>query len=215
MDQQKIKASLAARALPTLPYAADALAPVISSQTIDFHYNKHHKTYVEKLNQLITGTVFENLTVPEIMLKTYGDANAISIFNNAAQTWNHTFYWYSLKPNGGGKPVGPIKDKIEATFGSIDNLKKEWANLALNTFGSGWAWLVLDGDELKIIKTENANSPIVHSLQPLLTIDVWEHAYYLDYQNRRADYVNALLDQLINWDFATHNYLQATTTAIA
>ena len=215
MDQQKIKASLTARALPTLPYATDALEPVISAQTIDFHYNKHHKAYVDKLNQLITGTACEGLTVPEIMLKTFGDANAISIFNNAAQTWNHTFYWYSLKPNGGGAPLGALKDKIEATFGSVDNLKKEWANLALNTFGSGWAWLVLDDDALKIIKTENANSPIVHSLQPLLTIDVWEHAYYLDHQNRRADYVNALLDQLINWDFATHNYLQATTAAIA
>lgn len=215
MDQQKIKASLTARALPTLPYATDALEPIISAQTIDFHYNKHHKAYVDKLNQLITGTAFEDLTVPEIMLKTFGDANAISIFNNAAQTWNHTFYWHSLKPNGGGAPLGALKDKIEATFGSVDNLKKEWANLALNTFGSGWAWLVLDDDALKIIKTENANSPIVHSLQPLLTIDVWEHAYYLDHQNRRADYVNALLDQLINWDFATHNYLQATTAAIA
>jgi Fe-Mn family superoxide dismutase len=215
MDQQKIDASLAASALPTLPYAIDALAPVISAQTVDFHYNKHHKAYVDKLNQLIIGTPFEGLTVPEIMQNSFGDTNAVSIFNNAAQIWNHTFYWYSLKPHGGGAPVGALKDKIEATFGSVDNLKKEWANLALNTFGSGWAWLVLDGDTLKIMKTENANSPIVHTLKPLLTIDVWEHAYYLDHQNRRADYVNAVLDQLINWDFATHNYLQATTAAIA
>lgn len=209
MDQKKIVESLTAATLPVLPYAPDALAPIISAKTVDFHYTKHHKGYVDKLNQLIKGTELETLPVQEIMLRSLGKSGAMGIFNNAAQAWNHTFYWYSLKPQGGDIPPSVLKDKLEETFGSIEKLKQDWATLALNTFGSGWVWLVVDNGQLKITKTENANSPITQGLHPLLTIDVWEHAYYLDYQNRRADYVNAVLDKLINWEFATSNYLQA------
>lgn len=211
MNQQKILENLSAHTLPVLPYALDALAPIISAQTVDFHYTKHHKGYVDKLNQLIKGTELETLSVPEIMLITLGKDNAVGIFNNAAQAWNHTFYWYSLRPQGGGTPPCALKNKLEETFGSIEKFKQDWTTLALNTFGSGWVWLILDHhNQLKIIQTENAHSPITQGLYPLLTIDVWEHAYYLDYQNRRADYISAILDKLINWEFATNNYLQAT-----
>jgi Fe-Mn family superoxide dismutase len=191
--------------LPSLPYADNALAPVISANTIGFHYGKHHKGYVDNLNKLIAGTEFANLPLEEIITKTAGKADKTAIFNNAAQTWNHTFYWRSLKPKGGGEPPAALKQKIEASFGTLDACKKELATAALAQFGSGWVWLVQDGDKLKVVKTGNADVPLTTGLKPLLTIDVWEHAYYLDYQNRRADYVNAVLDKLINWDFAAEN----------
>lgn len=190
--------------LPPLPYADSALAPVISANTIGFHYGKHHKGYVDNLNRLLAGSDLADLPLDKIVAAVTGKADKTAIFNNAAQIWNHTFYWNSLRPNGGGEPPAALKQKIEASFGSVDALKKELATAAMGQFGSGWAWLVADGDKLKVVKTGNADLPAA-GLKPLLTIDVWEHAYYLDYQNRRADYVNALLDKLINWEFALQN----------
>jgi Fe-Mn family superoxide dismutase len=191
--------------LPPLPYADSALAPVISANTIGFHYGKHHKTYLDNLNKAVAGTPMADMDLSKIIASTYGKADQVGIYNNAAQTWNHTFYWNSLKPNGGGEPPAALKQKIEAAFGSVDNCKKELVTAATTQFGSGWAWLVSDGGKLAVVKTANADSPIVKNQQPLLTIDVWEHAYYLDYQNLRANYVNAVLDKLINWGFAADN----------
>lgn len=191
--------------LPALPYADNALAPVISANTMGFHYGKHHKGYVDNLNKLVAGTEFANLTLEQIIAKTAGKADKTAIFNNAAQTWNHTFYWHSLKPKGGGEPPAMLKKKIETSFGTLDACKKELATAAMAQFGSGWVWLVLNGDKLEITKTANAEVPMTTGLKPLLTIDVWEHAYYLDYQNRRADYVSAILDKLLNWEFALQN----------
>lgn len=191
--------------LPALPYAENALNPVISANTIGFHYGKHHKAYVDNLNKLIAGSDLADLPLEKIIAAVAGKADKTTIFNNAAQTWNHTFYWHSLRPNGGGEPPAALKQRIEASFGSVDALKKELATAATGQFGSGWAWLVADGDKLKVVKTGNADVPLTAGWKPLLTIDVWEHAYYLDYQNRRADYVNAVLDKLINWEFALKN----------
>jgi Fe-Mn family superoxide dismutase len=191
--------------LPALPYDPSALQPVISANTLGFHHGKHHKTYVDTLNELIAGTHFVDLPLEKIIKATAGHTDHAAIFNNAAQVWNHTFYWRSLKPKGGGEPPAVLKRLIEASFGSIDACKKELANAAVGQFGSGWAWLVQDGENLKIAKTANADNPLAHGEKALLTIDVWEHAYYLDYQNRRPDYVGALLDKLINWEFATEN----------
>lgn len=191
--------------LPPLPYADNALEPIITANTIGFHFGKHHKGYLDNLNKLIPETEFADLTLEQIIMKSAGKPEKVAIFNNAAQVWNHTFYWQSLKPNGGGEPTSELKQKIEASFGSLDACKKELAKMALGQFGSGWAWLVLDGDKLRVVKTGNADVPFTDGLKPLLTIDVWEHAYYLDYQNRRGDYVNAVLDKLINWEFALQN----------
>lgn len=197
--------STVAYVLPPLPYAQNALEPVISAQTISFHYGKHHKGYVDNLNKLVVGTEFAGMPLEKIITATAGKADKIAIFNNASQAWNHTFYWNSLTPSGGGEPPATLKQKIEESFGTVDACKKELAAAATTQFGSGWAWLVLDGDKLKVIKTSNADSPLTKGMKPLLTIDVWEHAYYLDYQNRRVDYVNAVLDKLINWGFAADN----------
>ena len=191
--------------LPPLPYAENALEPVITANTMSFHYGKHHKGYVDNLNKLIAGTEYSNLSLEKIITSTAGKPEKTAIFNNAAQTWNHTFYWKSMKPNGGGEPPAALKKRIEAAFGSVEACKKELANAAVSQFGSGWAWLVLDGSVLKVVKTANADDPLTTTMKPLLTIDVWEHAYYLDCQNRRADYVNAVLDKLINWEFALQN----------
>ncbi len=191
--------------LPPLPYAENALDPVISANTIGFHYGKHHKGYVDTLNKLVAGTELAKLTLEKLITETAGKADKAAIFNNAAQTWNHTFYWRSLRPKGGGEPAGALKQRIEASFGSLDACKNELSTAAASQFGSGWAWLVLDADKLKVVKTANAETPLTQGVKPLLTIDVWEHAYYLDYQNRRADYVKAVLDKLINWGFATDN----------
>jgi Fe-Mn family superoxide dismutase len=191
--------------LPALPWAENALEPVISAKTISFHYGKHHKTYVENLNKLIVGTELADLPLDQIVRATAGKTDRVGIFNNAAQAWNHDFYWKSLKPKGGGEPASALKAKMDAAFGGVDACKKEFANAAVQQFGSGWAWLVLDGDKLKIVKTGNAETPIAQGMKPLLTIDVWEHAYYLDYQNKRVDYVNALIDKLANWEFAAQN----------
>ncbi len=191
--------------LPPLPYAENALEPVISAKTIGVHYGKHHKTYVDNLNKLIAGTEYAGFSLEDIIAGTAGRPENAAIFNNAAQIWNHTFYWNSMKPQGGGEPPAALKNIIEASFGSVAACKKELSNVAVSQFGSGWAWLVLDGDKVKVIKTSNADTPLTMNLKPLLTVDVWEHAYYLDCQNRRADYVNAVLDKLINWDFALRN----------
>jgi superoxide dismutase, Fe-Mn family len=191
--------------LAPLPYAENGLEPVITAHTLGFHYGKHHKGYVDNLNKLVAGTEYAELSLEKIIAATAGQAEKAAIFNNAAQIWNHTFYWNSMKPKGGGEPPAALKQRMEAAFGSVDACKKELAGTAVSQFGSGWAWLVLDGDKLKIVKTANADTPLTKGLQPLLTVDVWEHAYYLDYQNRRADYVTALLDKLINWEFALQN----------
>jgi len=191
--------------LPPLPYEQNALEPVISANTLSFHYGKHHKTYVDTLNKLVVGTEFADMPLEQIIKTTDGAADHAAIFNNAAQVWNHTFYWHSLKPKGGGEPSAVLKGLIDASFGGIDKLKKELSAAAVGQFGSGWAWLVQDGEKLKILKTGNAQNLLAKGPKPLLTVDVWEHAYYLDYQNRRVDYVNALLDKLLNWEFAAEN----------
>ena len=201
MSDDKIETDV----LPSLPYKDDALDPVISARTISFHYGKHHKGYVDNLNKLVAGTKFANLPLEKIIAETTGKADKTAIFNNAAQAWNHAFYWRSLRPKGGGEPSAVLKQKIEASFGSLDACKKELATMAMAQFGSGWAWLVLDGDKIRVVKTGNADTPMTTGIKPLLTIDVWEHAYYLDYQNQRAVYVDAVLDKLINWDFAAEN----------
>ncbi len=204
MSQATI-ASAAPQVLPPLPYADNALASAISANTLGFHYGKHHKGYVDNLNKLIAGSEFADLPLKEIILKTAAKADKAGIFHNAAQSWNHTFYWRSLSPKGGGEPPAKLKQRIEASFGTVEKCKKELATAATTQFGSGWAWLVLDEDKCKILKTSNADSPLTQDMTPLLTLDVWEHAYYLDYKNRRADYVNAVLDKLINWSFAADN----------
>ncbi len=192
-------------ALPPLPYADNALEPVVTAKTIGFHYGKHHKAYVDNLNKLTAGTEYADLPLEKIISGTAGRSDKAAIFNNAAQVWNHTFYWKSLAPKGGGEPPSALKQKMQESFGGIDPCKKALAEAATSQFGSGWAWLVLDRKQLKVVKTANAEVPFTSGVKPLLTIDVWEHAYYLDYQNRRADYVNAVLDKLINWDFALQN----------
>jgi Fe-Mn family superoxide dismutase len=197
------------REFPPLPYAENALAPVISAQTVNIHYNRHHKGYFEPVNKLTAGTPLAEASLEEIIMKTYKDKanlNSPSLFNMAAQVWNHTFYWNSLKPNGGGKPAGKLLDKINESFGDFDKFKKALADASITTFGTGWSWLVSDKNgKLSVIKTEDAEVPLTMKLKPLLTIDVWEHAYYLDYQNKRADYVNAVIDKLLNWEFAAKN----------
>jgi Fe-Mn family superoxide dismutase len=191
--------------LPDLPYAKDGLAPYISSNTLEFHHGKHHKAYVDNMNKLIAGTELANESLETIVKKTVGDAAKSGLFNNAAQVWNHSFYWQCMKPNGGGKPNGKVAEKINETWGSFDKFVEELKNAGVTQFGSGWAWLVVDGGKLKVIKTANADTPIAHGIKPLLTVDVWEHAYYLDYQNRRPDYLATFIEKLINWDFVKAN----------
>jgi len=191
--------------LPPLPYANDALEPVISAETLSFHHGKHHKDYVLKLNQLVEGTRFLGLSLESLIMRTAGKAEHAAIFNNAAQAWNHTFYWHSLTPKTGDGIPTALNEKIRASFGTLAKLKEQLAKAAIEQLGSGWAWLVLDGSDLRVISTGNSDDPLPKRLKPLLTIDVWEHAYYLDYQNRRADHVHAVLDQLINWEFAAEN----------
>ncbi len=191
--------------LPPLPWADNALEPVISAKTISFHYGKHHKGYLDNLNKLVAGTEFEGMPLEKVVAATAGKADKVAVFNNAAQTWNHTFYWNSLSPKGGGTPPAGLKQKITDSFGDMDTCLKELSAAAVGRFASGWAWLVADGGTLKVMNTMNADTPLTLGLTPLLTIDVWEHAYYLDYQNRRADYVKAVLEKLVNWEFAAKN----------
>ena len=204
--------------LPKLPYQANDLEPFISANTISFHYGKHHQTYIDNLNKLIAND-YIGLTLEEVIHKSHNESNN-PIFNNAAQVWNHTFYWSCLKKNGGGKPSGKLAQQIDKDFGSFEKFREDFKNAALTQFGSGWAWLVFKpvNKKLEIIKTANAETPIViydkldleankKTLIPLLTIDVWEHAYYLDYQNKRAEYCDKLIDNLLNWDFALNNFV--------
>ncbi len=189
--------------LPPLPYADDALAPVISANTIGFHYGKHHRFYLDNLNKMVEGTDMAGRSLEDIVKAVRGDAAKAGLFNNAAQVWNHTFYWSGMKPGGGGMPTGAVADRIKDSFGDYAKFRSEFVTAATTQFGSGWAWLVLGADgKLQVVKTANADTPMAQGIKCLLTCDVWEHAYYLDYQNRRPDYVNAWLDKLVNWDFA-------------
>jgi superoxide dismutase, Fe-Mn family len=195
--------------LPPLPFGYTALEPHVSKSTLEFHHDKHHAAYVNKYNDMVKGTDLESKSIEEVIKATYNDASKSGIFNNAAQAWNHTFYWNCIKPSGGGKPSGELADKIAADFGSFDKFKEEFANAAATQFGSGWAWLVLDKGTLKVAKTSNAENPIAMGLTPLLTIDVWEHAYYLDYQNKRPDYIETFISSLVNWDFVAEQMKKA------
>ncbi len=195
----------AAITLPPLPYAQNALTPSISENTISFHYGKHHQAYVNNVIKMVAGTEFAAMPLVDIIKKTSGKPDQASLFNNAAQVFNHTFYWNSMKPGGGGEPTGRIRDRILVSFGSYQKFADEFSNAAATQFGSGWAWLVVDGGQLKVVKTSNADTPVARDIKPLITIDVWEHAYYLDYQNRRPDYIQAYISKLLNWDFAEKN----------
>ena len=190
-------------ALATLPYAQSALEPHITAKTMGFHYGKHHQGYVTNLNKLVAGTPLAAKALEKIIQETAGVADQAEIFNNAAQVWNHTFFWQSMKAGGGGKPTGQLLERIEKTFGSFEEFKKAFVVAGLAQFGSGWVWLVQEGDVLKIVKTTNADTPLAHGQTAILTCDVWEHAYYLDYQNRRKDFVEAFLEYLVNWETAT------------
>lgn len=187
--------------LMSLPYEKDGLEPYISADTLEFHHGKHHNAYVGNTNKLVKGTALENEDLEIIIKKSAGDDSRIAIFNNASQVWNHSFYWQCMKPNGGGLPTGPIAEKINADFGGYEAFTEEFKAAGVAQFGSGWAWLIMENDKLKIIRTSNADTPVGQGLKPVLTVDVWEHAYYLDYQNRRPDYLNTFVDKLINWDF--------------
>lgn len=196
--------------LPNLPYSKDALEPHISAQTFEFHHGKHHAAYVNNLNNLLKGHALEGKSLEEIIIASSKDSSMAGIFNNSAQVWNHTFFWNSMAPQGGGKPTGAIAQKIEQDFGSYENFVTEFKNAAATQFGSGWAWLVVGTDgKLKVTKTANAELPMTKGETALLTIDVWEHAYYLDYQNRRPDFVATYLEALANWDFANSNLANA------
>jgi len=195
--------------LPALPWAENALEPFISKNTIGFHYGKHHKAYVDNLNNLVAGKPEADLPLEAIVKGSAGKADQAAVFNNAAQIWNHTFYWNSLRPKSDAKAPKEIADLIGASFGSHEEFVKQFSAAAMGQFGSGWAWLVAEGGKLKVVKTPNAETPLTTSATPLLTLDVWEHAYYLDYQNRRKDYVAAVVDNLLNWDFAAKNLPKA------
>lgn len=191
--------------LPPLPFAKDALEPHMSAKTFEFHHGKHHNAYVVNLNKLIEGTPFAKLSLEDIIQKTSGDAAHTGIFNNAAQVWNHSFFWHSMTPKGGGKPSGDLARRIDSGFGSFDQFKEDFKNAATTQFGSGWAWLVEEAGQLRVTKTPNAETPITKGQKPLLCVDVWEHAYYLDFQNRRPDFVDSFLNNLANWEFAARN----------
>ena len=195
--------------LPNLPYAETALEPHYSAKTISFHYGKHHKAYVDNLNKLVAGTPLEGKTLEEVVVASAGDSSRSGMFNNAAQVWNHTFFWNCMKPSGGGRPKGDLAQQIDQAFGSYEKFADQFKATAVGRFGSGWGWLVLDGGTLKIVSTANADTPMASKQTALLTVDVWEHAYYLDYQNRRPDFVQAFLDHLVNWDFVAANLAKA------
>lgn len=195
-------AAASALKLPPLPFAQDALEPYVSARTLSFHYGKHHQAYVDNLNKLIDATPSAGQPLETILREAAGAADKTAVFNNAAQVWNHSFFWNSMKPGGGGKPAGRLLELIEKSFGSFTEFKNAFVAAAIAQFGSGWVWLVQDGDVLKIVKTSNADTPVAHGQTALLTCDVWEHAYYLDYQNRRKDFVEAFLEHLANWEFA-------------
>ncbi|UFP93218.1 superoxide dismutase [Gloeobacter morelensis] len=195
-----------AHTLPPLPYDENALAPYVSAQTLSFHYGKHHTGYLNNMNKAIAGTELESLSLVDLIRTVAKNAEQKTLFNNAAQVWNHTFYWNSMRPGGGGEPGGTLGELIKDSFGSYDEFKKQFITAGTTQFGSGYAWLVKDGEKLVVTKTPNAETPLTdESKVPLLNMDVWEHAYYLDYQNLRPDYENAFADNLINWEFAEKN----------
>ena len=195
--------------LPPLPWSEQALDPVISARTIGLHYGKHHRTYVNKLNELVAGTRMADMTLEQVVRESAGKPESQKIFNNAAQTWNHTFFWNCLRPGGGGKPSGDVAARLEADLGGYDRFRERFAQAAIDCFGSGWAWLVDKGGKLDIVATSNAGTPITTGATPLLTLDVWEHAYYVDYENRRPEFVNAVIDKLLNWEFAAQQLASA------
>jgi Fe-Mn family superoxide dismutase len=186
--------------LPDLPYAKDALAPVISAETLDYHYGKHHAAYVANLNRLTEGTAHADASLEDVIRAADG-----GLFNNAAQVWNHSFYWKCMKPGGGGDPSGALAEAIQRDFGSADDFRREFKSAAGSQFGSGWAWLVKKDGKLEIMTTANADLPLKHGIDALLTCDVWEHAYYIDFRNSRPNYLQAFLDKLVNWDFVASN----------
>lgn len=191
--------------LPDLPYAPNALEPHMSARTFEFHHGKHHATYVTNLNNMVKDTPMADQSLEEIIKATAGDSSKAGIFNNAAQVWNHTFFWNSMSPSGGGTPSGKVAKAIDDSFGSYDKFAEEFSTAGATQFGSGWAWLVQDGGKLKVVKTPNAETPVSGSAKPILTIDVWEHAYYLDYQNARPAFIKTYLEKLVNWEFAEKN----------
>ncbi|KAA5607589.1 superoxide dismutase [Roseospira marina] len=195
--------------LPPLPYDTSALEPHMSAQTLEFHHGKHHNTYVTNLNNMTKDTPMADMALEDVIMKAWADKNT-GVFNNAAQVWNHTFFWNGMKAGGGGAPTGAIKDKIDEAFGSFDKFKDEFKAGGAGQFGSGWVWLVLENGTLKIAKTPNAELPMINGQIAILTCDVWEHAYYLDYQNRRPDFLSTFLENLVNWDFANENLAKAT-----
>jgi superoxide dismutase, Fe-Mn family len=186
--------------LPDLPYAQDALAPFMGAETLQLHHGKHHQTYVTNLNNLIEGTELAGKSLEEIVTASYGDAAKQGIFNNAGQHWNHELFWRVMKKGGGGNPGGELAKRIDDSFGSFEAFKEQFKTAGVTQFGSGWAWLALGGDQLKVVKTPNGENPLVQGMRPLLGIDVWEHAYYVDYENRRPEYIAAFLNQLVNWE---------------
>ncbi|TBR60503.1 superoxide dismutase [Mastigocladus laminosus UU774] len=195
---------------PPLPFAFDALeAYGMKAETFEYHYGKHHKAYVDNLNKLTEGTELANKPLEEVIQIAFKDSSKTGVFNNAAQVWNHTFFWNCLKPAGGGTPTGDLATKIEKDFGSFDKFKDEFSNAAATQFGSGWAWLIDDGGTLKVMKTPNAENPVAHGKKALLTLDVWEHAYYIDFRNARPAFIKNFMDQLVNWDFVAEQYAAA------
>jgi len=195
--------------LPTLPYDYTALEPYISESTLEFHHDKHHAAYVNNFNAAVEGTDLDSQPIETVIKAIASNPEKTGVFNNAAQAWNHTFYWNSMKPNGGGMPAGDLAKKIDTDFGSFEKFAEAFKNAGATQFGSGWAWLVLNNGTLKVTKTPNADNPLTSGQVPLLTMDVWEHAYYLDYQNKRPDYMGAFLSNLANWDFAAQNLAAA------
>ncbi|MCC5645909.1 superoxide dismutase [Nostoc sp. CHAB 5824] len=195
---------------PPLPFDINALEPYgMKAETFEYHYGKHHKAYVDNLNKLTEGTELADKSLEEVIKTSFKDSSKVGIFNNAAQVWNHTFFWNSLKPGGGGTPTGDLAAKIDKDFGSFDKFKEEFSNAAATQFGSGWSWLIDDGGTLKVIKTPNAENPLAYGQKALLTLDVWEHAYYIDYRNARPAFIKNFLENLVNWDFATENLAKA------
>jgi Fe-Mn family superoxide dismutase len=199
--------------LPPLPYPKDALEPYMSAKTLDFHHDKHHKAYVETLNKLVAGTPDSDKSLEELIVASHHDDAKTAVFNNAAQAWNHAFFWNCMKKAGGGEPNAEVKKAIDHDFGGFEKFAKEFKESAISQFGSGWAWLVFDAGKLKINKTSNAVDPVAGGQTALVCCDVWEHAYYLDYQNRRPDFVEAFLDHLINWEFVAQNLKKAMERA--
>lgn len=195
--------------LPPLPYDYTALEPSISKSTLEFHHDKHHAAYVSKYNDAVKGTELDKKSIEEVIKEIAGNSDKQGLFNNAAQAWNHTFYWQCMKPNGGGTPTGSLAKKIDADFGSFDKFVEEFKSAGATQFGSGWAWLVLDNGTLKVTKTLNADNPLTSGQIPLLTMDVWEHAYYLDFQNKRPAYIDEFIGKLVNWDFVSENMAAA------